>query len=57
MFYNYGIILMIAIFSLLSAVEIDFIKTKKYFFWKWSFYFCVNLWMRARGEPREEIQG
>lgn len=45
MFYNYGIILMIAIFSLLSAVEIDFIKTKKYFFWKWSFYFCINLWI------------
>lgn len=45
MFYNYGIILIIILFSLLSAVEIDFIKTKKYFFWKWSFYFCINFFI------------
>lgn len=45
MFYNYGIILMIMIFSLLSSIEIDFIKTRKYLFWKWSFYFCINLFL------------
>ena len=35
---NYEIIILLLLCSLLSVIEVDFIKDKKYLFWKLSFY-------------------
>lgn len=38
---NYEIIILLLLCSLLSVIEVDFIKDKKYLFWKLSFYFSA----------------
>ncbi len=45
MYSNYAIIFIIAVCSILSAMEVDCIKHKKFLFWKISFYFSAYLFI------------